>query len=293
MGDRPTRREAVRLLAVGVGLGAGCHRAGGPAPDPDPDDGDGRLRYGPARSQFGELTVPDGPGPHPVAVAVHGGFWAAAYGLDHLRPFCAGLAAAGWAVWCPEYRRVGEPDGGWPNTLRDVGAAADHLRALAAEYRLDLGRVAAVGHSAGGHLALWLAARRTFPPDHPLAAPDPVPVRGAVALAGVCDLRLGHRLRLGGGAVARLLGGPPEAVPDRYAAASPAELVPLRVPQALVHGTADVAVPVAVSRAYRAAAAAAGDAVDLAELDGVDHFGLIDPESPAWPTVEAALAQFQ
>jgi acetyl esterase/lipase len=98
MGDRPTGRKAVRRLAVGVGLSTGCHRAAGPAPDPAPDDGDGRLRYGPARSQFGEMTVPDGPGPHPVAVAVHGGFWAAAYGLDHLRPFCAALAETGWAV---------------------------------------------------------------------------------------------------------------------------------------------------------------------------------------------------
>ena len=150
-----------------------------------------------------------------------------------------------------------------------------------------------VGHSAGGHLALWLAGRRGLPPGNVLHRPDPLPLRGAVSLAGVCDLRRGYQMRLGGGAVARLLGGGPEDVPDRYAGASPAERLPLGTPQVLVHGTADPAVPVEFSRTYRAAAVAKGDEVELLELAGEDHFGVIDPTSSAWPSVRDALARFR
>jgi pimeloyl-ACP methyl ester carboxylesterase len=206
---------------------------------------------------------------------------------------CAALAGAGWAVWSVEYRRVGEEGGGWPNTLLDVATAADHLRALAPAHRLDLGRAVAVGHSAGGHLALWLAARRRLPPGHALHRPDPLPLRGAVALAGVCDLRRAHELGLGVGAVPRLLGGGPEAVPDRYAGASPADLVPLGTRQVLVHGAADSVVPVDISRAYRATAAAAGDVVELVEVAGAGHFEVINADSPAWPSVAGALARFR
>jgi acetyl esterase/lipase len=260
---------------------------------PPPGPAAPRHSYGQAAPQFGELSLPAGEGPHPVAVAVHGGFWASAYDLTHLRSLCAALAEAGWAVWSVEYRRVGDEGGGWPNTLLDVAAAADHLRTLAPVHRLDLGGVVSVGHSAGGHLALWLAGRRGFPPGHPLHRPDPLPLRGAVSLAGVCDLRRGHQLGLGGGAVAQLLGGGPEDVPDRYAGASPGEMLPLGTPQVLVHGTADPVVPVEISRTYRAAAVAKGDSVELLELAGGDHFGVIDPNSPAWPSVRGALAKFR
>jgi acetyl esterase/lipase len=268
---------------------------------PPPGPAAPRHVYGPAPQQFGELSLPDGKGPFPVAVAVHGGFWSSGFDLTHLRSFCAALADAGWAVWSVEYRRVGErtekarssqEGGGWPNTMLDVAAAADHLRTLAPEQRLDLDRVVSVGHSAGGHLALWLAARRRLAPASPLHRPDPLPLRGAVSLAGVCDLRRAHQLGLGGPAVSQLMGGSPDEVPDRYAAASPAELLPLGTPQVLVHGSDDVVVPVEISRAYQKAAAAKGDDAQLVEIAGVEHFGVINPRSPAWPKVKGALAKF-
>src|SRR5579872_5792979 len=121
---------------------------------------DARLRYGPDPLHFGDLRLPGGTGPHPVVVMVHGGFWRARFNLEYAGHLCAALAALGIATWNVEYRRLGDTGGGWPGTLLDVAAAADHLRTLAAPYHLDLSRVVAMGHSAGGHLALWLAARR-------------------------------------------------------------------------------------------------------------------------------------
>jgi acetyl esterase/lipase len=207
------------------------------------------------------------------------------------------LTARGIAVWNIEYRRVGDAGGGWPNTLLDVAAAADHLLTLAPRYALDLRRVVAIGHSAGGQLALWLAGRPRVPQDSPLAgAYPPLPgeekaalrLAGVISLAGVNDLVLGWRLNLGSNAVGEFLGGSPDEFPERYAAASPSALIPLGVPQALVHGTADDRVPLRVSQEYILAALAAGDQVNLIELEGVDHFALINPHTAAWTrTIEA------
>jgi acetyl esterase/lipase len=193
------------------------------------------------------------------------------------------------ATWTIEYRRIGDPGGGWPGTLADVAAAADHLRAIAPAYNLDLDRVTTVGHSAGGHLALWLAARARLPAGHALAAPDPLPVRRAVGLAAVSDLRMCWELRLSNGVVGEFLGGSPDTVPARYAVASPAALLPLGVPQVLIHGTEDDSVPFAMSAVYRDTAVAAHDPVTLIPLPGLEHFALIDPESAAWPVVRAAV----
>jgi acetyl esterase/lipase len=243
-----------------------------------------RHRYGPGRSQFAELRLPGRPGPHPVAVLLHGGFWRSTYGRGLMDGLAADLAARGWAAWNLEYRRVGPfgvGGGGWPGTFEDVAAGIDALAGPAGAAGLDLGRVVTVGHSAGGHLALWAAARPGLPDGAPGARPA-IAVTGAVALAGVCDLAAAARDRLGGSAVPALLGGRPERVPERYALASPAERLPLGVPQVLVHGGADRIVPVGQSRRYAAAARAAGDACELVELRGVDHFAVIDPRSPAW-----------
>lgn len=290
MARRVTRREAVQLaFGAGAGLFAGCGSSDTRAPKPEPAPP--RHTYGTAASQFGELSIPNGEGPFPVAVAVHGGFWSSSFDLTHLRKFCAALAESGWAAWSVEYRRVGD-DGGWPNTFLDVAAATDHLRALAPEHKLDLKRVVSIGHSAGGHLALWLTARHKLAPGSALHRPDPLPLRGAVSLAGVCDLRRAHQLKLGGGAVEQLLGGAPDAVPDRYALASPVELLPLGTQQVLVHGADDPLVPVQISRDYQKAAVAKGDAAELVELAIVDHFTLIEPRSTAWPSVKGALAKF-
>ena len=250
-----------------------------------PPPADERLVCGPSASQFGDLRLPGGAGPHPVVVLVHGGYWRDRYSLEHLGHLAAALTAAGLATWSLEYRRLGQPGGGWPGTFLDVARGADALRELAAGRRLDPDRVIAMGHSAGGHLAVWLAARRRIPPGDPLAATDPLPLRGVVSLAGVADLRRGWELRLSDGVVEQLLGGTPEQVPQRYLAGSPFELLPLGLPQILIHGTEDDAVPFAISRRYLEAARAAGDPAELIPLPGAGHFEAIDPRSAAWPTV--------
>jgi len=243
--------------------------------------------YGRARGQFGELFLPDGDGPYPVAVVLHGGFWKAQYGRRGTRAVCADLAAHGWAAWNVEYRRLGRlSGGGYPETLDDVAAAVDHLADLPAHkggltpFRFDLGRVVAMGHSAGGHLAAWLATR----------AEPRVAVSAVVAQAGVLDLRLASELALSDGVVHRFLGGAPETVPERYAAASPAERLPLGVPALLTHGGRDDIVPPVMSERFAAAARAAGDDVELVVEPGEDHFGHLDPANPLWAAVTAWLA---
>ena len=255
------------------------------------DAPDLRVAYGPDPNQFADLRLPPGPGPHPVLVVVHGGYYRARYDLEYLGSFCADLTGRGWATWNVEYRRLGQPGGGWPGTFLDVAAAADHLPVLAADHPLDLTRVAALGHSAGGHLALWLAARPRVAPASPLHAASPLPIGTAVSLAGVVDLRRAAELRLSNAVVQDLLGGTPADVPNRYAAASPYDLLPLgpAVRQVLIHGTADTAVPHELSERYAARATALGDDAHLVYLPGVDHFAVVDPLSDVWPRVVAAL----
>ena len=241
-----------------------------------------RSSYGPDTAQMGELRVPPGAGPHPVIVLLHGGLWLADYGLDLMTPLAEDLTAHGVATWNVEYRRLGDDGGGWPGTFLDVAAGCDHLRRLAPAHGLDPSRVVSLGHSAGGHLALWVAARARLPrAEDPLFVADPLPLRGAVSLAGIPDLR--RAAELGFSAVRRLLGGTPAEVPARYALGSPAALLPLGVQQVLVHGTDDRVVPLALSEDYRAAATARGDTVELVALPGIGHFEPIDPGSRAWP----------
>jgi acetyl esterase/lipase len=197
----------------------------------------------------------------------------------------AALAGAGFATWNIEYRRLGNRGGGWPGTFQDVGAAADSLRTLATTYPLDLGRVLAVGHSAGGHLATWLAARPRFTTDNVLYTDRPIAVTGVVSLAGVLDLRRAYDLRVSNGVVQKLLGGTPEQYPERYAATSPMDLLPLGVPQILIHGTEDTSVPYDFSRRYLEAARARGENVELVTQQGADHFEMVDPRSNEWQDV--------
>lgn len=281
----------------------GAPRAAGAA-IPSPAVSRQRLDYGRRHGQHGDLWVPDGDPPAtgggwPVVVLLHGGFWRALYTKSLMTPLAADVMDRGWAAWNLEYRRVGTiPNGGWPATFDDVAAGVDHLAApaVARSYRLDLTRVVAVGHSAGGHLALWAAARGKLPPGAPGgwaagagATAGTVPMCGAVGLAPVADLVEADRMGLGGGAVSRLMGGPPSRHEDRYAVADPALLLPLGVPQVVVHGDCDGAVPLALSRRYVEQAMAAGDPVTLDELAGVGHMELIDPASAAWSAAVAHL----
>ncbi len=254
-----------------------------------------RLAYGPAPEQFGDLYLPapaENQGVlHPLIILVHGGCWRAQYGLAQLGRFCATFAQLGVAVWSLEYRRLGN-GGGWPTTFLDVAAGADYVRTLASQYALDLTRVVAVGHSAGGHLALWLAARQQLLPASPLFQHEPLPLIGVVALAGIPDLVDAAQQATCGDAAATLLGGSAQTFPARYADASPQALLPLGIPQHLLIGTLDEAVPVAHNEAYVQAAHAQGDTVHFTLLPDMGHFELVAPGTEAWPTVQAAILQF-
>lgn len=242
-----------------------------------------RVRYGPAPDQWGELRLPASASePVPVVVLVHGGFWRRAWRADLMNALAVRLTGHGLATWNVEYRRSGMRGGGYPGTLDDAAAAADALAAVAATAPVDARRWVAAGHSAGGQLAL-VAARR--------AAVRP---RGAVVLAGVCDLVAAAAAGLGDGAAQALMGGAPEDLPAAYRDASPIEHLPLGVPQLLVHGTRDHAVPVSMSSLHARRAQAAGDEVDLAILPGTGHAELIDPQTPVWserilPWIDARL----
>ena len=212
---------------------------------------------------------------------IHGGFWRARYGRKQMRPVCRDLAGRGWAAWNIEYRRLGRlSGGGWPCTFEDVASAIDHLADLPPR-PLDLGRVVSIGHSAGGHLATWAAAWG----GRALDAEPRVRVTAAVSQAGVVDLRHAWELRLSKGVVRQFLGGTPSERPDRYALASPAELVPIGAPVLLVHGGRDDIVPPVISERFLVAATSAGDACELRLFEGEDHFGHIDPANPMWRAV--------
>lgn len=256
--------------------------------DREPPLADQRIRYGSGPFRFGDLRLPEGPGPHPCAIAIHGGFWRDRYDLAHLGHLCAALTAVGIATWNIEYRRIGDPDGDWPGTFQDVALAARYLFDNASTYDIDPARVFAIGHSAGGQLASWLAAAGNVPEDSPIHT-GPLSLRAVVSLAGVLDLDRAWDLHLSGGVVGELLGGTPHDVPERYAATSPVALLPSGVPHLLAHGDEDAIVPIEISERYHEAAMAQGDDVTLLALAGAGHFELIDPASTLWPEILTAI----
>jgi acetyl esterase/lipase len=238
-----------------------------------PPAADVRLQYGSDPNQFGDLRLPKTKGPHPVAMMVHGGFWRAKYDLVHAGHLCAALTKSGVATWNLEYRRVGNSGGGWPGTFEDVSSGFAFLRQVSKQHHLNENRVMVLGHSAGGELALCLAAHQRS-------------LRGALSLAGVVDLRRAWELHLSNDAVVEFLGGTPERVPEHYHEASPAEAAITGVPQRLIHGAKDDIVPVEMSRSYREVKKKRGEDVQLIEIADAGHFELIDPQSKAWGAVQ-------
>ena len=221
--------------------------------DPPPAPADARISYGPEPLQFGDLRLPAGEGPFPLALVLHGGYWQATYNVIHTGRLCEALTAAGLATWNVEYRSIGVPGGEWPGPRDDLELALAHREHLPFDHD---GRTVLVGHSAGGQLALWAAKHARLP---------------VLALAPVSDVRDAVARRGPESAPARFM------APEHFADGSPLELLPLGVPQVLIHGTADDSVPYEMSERY--VEAAAGEA-ELVTLDGVGHFEPIDPQSP-------------
>jgi len=247
------------------------------------------VRYGALGDQFAILRVPAGPGPHPVVALLHGGGWRDIWGLDRTEAIAGDLLRRGYATWNIEFRRIGANREHWRETFDDVAAAIDTLENLRSSHALDLARFVVIGHSSGGHLALWAAARQRLGDGAPGARPRVVPVY-VVSLAGLGDLAAFARRGIDSNSAVLLVNGTPEEVPERYDSTSPRRLLPLGIPQLLVHAARGSSQDLNdLAHVYRDAARAAGDSVHLVELDGVDHPGLIDPSSAAWRWVASEL----
>ena len=244
-----------------------------------------RIAYGPDPLQVAELWRPDGKGPFPTLLMIHGGCWRSGLANLHIMDYAADdLRKRGFAVWNIEYRGVDRPGGGYPGTFQDVNAAADALVAHAAEYQLKTDKIVVVGHSAGGHLALWLAARPKLPAKSPLADPRRLPISWVVSLGGVTNLETAAKDACGPNTLARLTAGADAA--DPLADISPPRLLPGAVPRVLIHGALDETCPPAMGKAYVEAARAKGDIKAWTyAIPGEGHVEEIAPGSKTWTAV--------
>lgn len=251
------------------------------------------VRYGPASPQAVDVFLPTGTGPHPVAILIHGGCWRdlPGAGREQLRPIAAQLAKQGIAVWSIGYRRADENGGGYPGTFQDVATAIDELRPHAAQYKLDTARTVAVGHSAGGHLALWASVRDHLPANSPLRSADAFVPGAVISLGGVPDLKSFRRfvpLHCGPGVMERLV--PERALPDPYAEISPAQLPPPTGHVVMVSGILDRLVPPYVADDYaRLMRQTHSRTVTLIDVPGAGHFDLVTPGTQAWKEVESQI----
>jgi acetyl esterase/lipase len=239
-------------------------------PQPPPDE---RVAYGSDPNQFLEARLPSAKGPHSILLNIHGGFWRSKYDCAHTGHLCEALRRAGIATFNIEYRRIGNDGGGWPGTFADIRSAYRFVQ-QESRFHLDLDRLAVMGHSAGGQLALCLAAHETS-------------VRRVISLAGVVDLKKAFALHLSNDAVAEFLGGKPDAVPEHYREADPTELSILHARQWLIHGQEDDTVPPEFSRDYVIQKKKAGESIELLEIPHASHFELIDPASDAFEKVRS------
>lgn len=309
-------------LALAAAL-AGCSVSEPPAPSPEPQaelmkwpallerqrpEPDSTIAYGDDQMQKVDLWLPSGSGPHPTVLMVHGGCWQTEIADRRIMSWIAhDLSKRGIAVWNIDYRGVDRGGGGYPGTFADVAAAADALRAHADRYRLDLRPLVAVGHSAGGHLALWLAARRApaarnpgplIPHGSPLVAADPLPIDAVVSLGGLPDLELAATppgSGCGTEVIEKLVGPPTMSSRHVYADTSIPRLAPLGVKQILINGLQDRIIPTSYAEDYAAKMRSAGDKVKVRMLDRTGHVELIAPETAAWAAaveeIEAALGR--
>ncbi|HYM77416.1 MAG TPA: alpha/beta fold hydrolase [Candidatus Dormibacteraeota bacterium] len=251
-----------------------------------PPAADLRLPYGPDPNQFIDFRLPSAKGkPLPLVINIHGGYWRAKYDLGHAGHLCAALTSKGLATANLEYRRVGNDGGAWPGTFEDIRSAYQFLIQNAQKHNLDARRVVVLGHSAGGQLALCLAAHEPG-------------VTRVISLAGVVDLQRAYQLHLSNDAVVEFLRGTPGEVPDHYREADPMQLSIPQARQWLIHGLEDDVVPPAFSRGYVAAKQKPSgkngknkEDAHLLEIPQADHFAMIDPQSAAWRQIEAAVLQ--
>lgn len=241
-----------------------------------PPPADIRLAYGTDPNQFGDLRMPKSKGPFPVLMNIHGGYWRAKYDLLHAGHLCAAITNKGCATWNVEFRRVGNPGGGWPATFEDIASSFRYLPQIARQHDLDVSRVVVMGHSAGGQLALCLSAH------------EPA-VHSVVSIAGVVNLRRAFELHLSDDAVVEYLGGTPDEVPEHYREADPLRLPIPQAKQVLIHGLDDDVVAPVFSRGYTEQKKKNREDVTLVEIAKADHFDVIDPRSAAWQQVEEAV----
>jgi len=294
--------KLLSLLLAGLVLASPAQGGAAPMPGPPlgPKDIDklpasaptATVHYGAAPLQYGELRLPAGKGPFPVAVVIHGGCWTKGYATArNTAALASALTQAGVATWNIEYRQVGDAGGGWPGTYQDWAAATDHLRTLAKKHRLDLSRVVVVGHSAGAHAALWLAGRPRLPTSSEIRGARPLQLRAVVAIDGPADLldALAIDAQIcGRPVIVPLMGGSPAEQPTRFAHGSPAQLLPLGVPQYLVQSS--VLRP-EHAEAYRVRAEKLGDKVRVLSLPGRMHFNMIAPTDPTFTVVQGAVLE--
>lgn len=237
------------------------------------------IPYGPAQLQRADLWLPQGKGPHPTVLMVHGGCWQTEIADRRIMNWIADdLRRRGIAVWNIDYRGVDREGGGYPGTFLDAGAAADALREHAPKHNLDISRLIAVGHSAGGHLALWLAGRNKLPASSPLRTANPLPIHSVVSLGGLPDLEEAAR-EPGSGCGTEVIG---KLTGGNFADTSVPRLAPLGVQQILINGRQDRIIPLAYAEGYAGPMRAAGDKVTVRVIDRTGHVELIAPETAAW-----------
>jgi acetyl esterase/lipase len=246
-----------------------------------------RIAYGSAPAQVVDLFLPKGKGPYPVVILLHGGCYLAEYrGLMESSGVAADLARRGYAVWNVEYRKLGEAGAGYPGTFLDVAQAVDRLKTEAPKYRLDTRRVLALGHSAGGHLALWAAARAKLPRTSPLWRADPLPIRAVVSLGGIGDLK-GQGSVFAGACgrepIPQVVGAADR--PEPYADTSPAELLPTGTRTVMISGAFDHVMPPFTGWAYVQKLRKAGDSADAIAIPDAGHFDVVIPTTAAWKAV--------